>query len=318
MSFSVIVCEFDEAQSVSSNSQLTGTDGRGYLHFAPTARIHKRLRRFLLSLLTAVLALGSTACAKSKKEEHQSGRLNYVETLKYGAAGTHGSHGWYVSAQHFYVDGQRWSPPNMKMNDVARCEPSPNQSVEALKCSSFADLKESSFVLRMKDNRPEWVTVSSHEYRGGNNLGEWVGDGRWLLFRDYYFNVLTSERRAIKGLPDDPGKYFRAASPDLKTIIYEEYCFIGRPDLPDDDQKEKKTTEQCQVSSQHATKGVFAFWLIDAETGAVKILELKRDNYPTIDRGKSGAAGYNARFQELLTWKKDSIGKDELVSPTSD
>jgi hypothetical protein len=45
---------------------------------------------------------------------------------------------------------------------------------------------------------------------------------------------------------------------------------------------------------------------------------LKRDKYPAIDRNQSGEAGFSARFRELLVWKKDDKGKDQLVAPISD
>jgi len=269
-------------------------------------------------LITIVLAFVSMACAKTKSDDHKSGRLNFVESLKYGPAGVHGQPGWYVTDRNLYVNGRRWRPDNIKVDDIARCEPSPNTAVEALKCYSFADLKESVFILRMKANQPEWVTVSDAPYGSGDNLGEWVGDGQWLLFRDYYFNVTTSERKPVKGLPDDPGKYFRAASPDLKTVIYEEYCFTTRLDLPPDKPRDKEIEKQCQQSNDHIAKGIIAFWLIDTETGNMKLLELKKDSYPTLDRSKSGTeSGFIANFRKLLAWKKDSSGKDQLVSPTS-
>ena len=265
----------------------------------------------MLSL--TVIAFG---CAKTRKDEHQSGRLNFVENLKYGPAGVHGQPGWYVTDKHIYVSGWRWAPP-IKMDDIARCEPSPNPSVEALKCYSFADLKESAFVLHMKDDKPEWVTASEMSYGSGDNLGEWVGDGRWLLFRDYYFNVTTSERRPIKGLPEDPGKYFRATSPDLKTIIYEEYCFVGRADLPQNASREQTIHDQCELANQHSKKGELAFWLIEAETGAVKILELSKQKYPSLIRGDDRTPHqWTEDFRQMLKWEKDPSGKDRLVYPT--
>ncbi len=263
-------------------------------------------------LFVTMIAFG---CAKTRKDEHKSGRLNYVENLKYGPAGVHGQPGWYVTDTHIYVNGWRWSPP-IKMDDIARCEPSPNSSVEALKCYSFADMKESAFVLRMKDDKPEWITVSEMPYGSGDNLGEWVGDGHWLLFRDYYFNVTTSERKPIKRLPEDPGKYLRGTSPDLKTIIYEEYCFVGRADLPKDASRDQKIHDQCELSNQHTKKGELAFWLIDAETGAVKILELSKEKYPSLARSDDRSPhDWEQDFQKMLKWEKDQNGRDRLVYP---
>ncbi|HMH42952.1 MAG TPA: hypothetical protein VK557_05680 [Pyrinomonadaceae bacterium] len=279
-----------------------------------------KTRAVLKSAIAVTILLGTVlACAQSTdKEESKSGRLNFVKTLKYGNVGTHGSQGWYVSDRNFYVNGKHWSPPDIKVADIAGCKASPNTSVEALKCYSFADSKEAVFVLRMKDDTPEWITVSDAPYGSGDNLGEWVGDGKWLLFRDYYFNVSTSERKPVKGLPDDPGKYFRAASPDLKTVIYEEYCFTTRLDLPQDAKRDAEIEKQCHQSNDHIAKGIIAFWLIDTETGNVKLLELKKETYPSLDRSKTGTeSGFNGTFVKMLVWKQDHSGKDQLVYPTS-
>jgi len=271
------------------------------------------------TIATIILLVVVLACSsKTRTEEFKSGRVKYVENLKYGPAGVHGQPGWYVTDRNFYVNDRRWSPDNIKVADIARCEPSPNLSIEALKCYSFADLKEYVFVLRMKDGQPVWITVSDAAYDSGDNLGEWVGDGQWLLFRDYYFNVSTSERKQVKGLPDDPGKYFRAASPDLKTVIYEEYCFTTRFDLPPDNKRDALIEKQCHQSNDHIAKGIIAFWLIDTETGNMKLLELKKETYPPLDRSKTGTeSGFNGAFRQMLVWKKDSSGKDQLVYPTS-
>jgi len=229
----------------------------------------------------------------------------------------HGQPGWYVTDRNFYVDGARWSPSGIKVDDIAACEPSPNQSVEALKCYSFADMKESVFVLRMKNDSPEWVMASDMAYGSGDNLGEWVGDGRWLLFRDYYFNVTSSERNAIKGLPEDPEKYFRATSPDLKTIIYEESCFTSRVDLPKDEARDEKIRQQCELWKQHSARGEVAFWMIDAQTGAVTILGLSKQKYPSLSRTDNRTPiQWQADFQKMLKWEKDQSGRDRLVYPT--
>lgn len=274
---------------------------------------------FNCTIALTILLVTVLACAsKTDKEESKSGRLNFVKTLKYGSVGTHGSQGWYVSDQNFYINGKHWSPPGIKVADIASCKASPNTSVEALACSSFADSKEAVFVLRMKDDQPEWITVSDAPYGSGDNLGEWAGDGQWLLFRDYYFNVSTSERKPVKGLPDNPGKYFRAASPDLKTVIYEEYCFTTRFDLPQDNKRDALIEKQCHQSNDHLAKGIIAFWLIDTETGNMKLLELKKEKYPELDRSKTGTeSGFNGTFVKMLVWKKDSSGKDQLVYPTA-
>jgi hypothetical protein len=283
-------------------------------------RRSKSASHFSSALSLGILLALVLACSwfKSKTEEHKSGRLNYVETLKYGSVGTHGSQGWYVSDRNLYVNGRRWRPNGIKMEDIARCEPSPNASVEALKCYSFADSKEAVFVLHMTNDKPEWATVSDAPYGSGDNLGEWVGGGRWLILKDYYFNVATRLRKPIKGLPEYPGKYFRAASPDLKTIIYEEYCFTNRFDLPRDKTRDKEIEKQCKLSNEHSDKGVMAFWLIDAETGDMKILELKKEKYPTLNRSSNlTEREWLENFQKMLVWETDRNGKDRLVYPNN-
>src|SRR5213592_1150968 len=99
--------------------------------------------KFSTAICAAVLLftiLGCNLFAASKTEEVKSGRLKYVETLKYGAVGTHGSQGWYVSDRKFYVGGKKWSPEKMDVNEaMAGCEADPNEAIEALKCNSFED-----------------------------------------------------------------------------------------------------------------------------------------------------------------------------------
>src|SRR5258708_1421431 len=99
-----------------------------------------KTRRTTIIVVFAALLFGVaiiSGCAKTKSEDHKSGRLNYVETLKYGPAEVHGQEGWYVTDRNFYVNDRRWLPDNIKVKDIARCEPSPNSSVEVLRCYSF-------------------------------------------------------------------------------------------------------------------------------------------------------------------------------------
>ena len=260
----------------------------------------------------------SSACGQTKTEEVKSGRLSYTETLRYGSVGTHGSQGWYVSDRKFYVNGRSWSPKGINVNDhVAGCEASPNRSVEAIKCHSFADLKETAYILRMRDGKPEWLTASDALYNGGDNLGEWTGEGRWLLFKDYYFNVETSERREIKGLPDFPHNYFLATSPDLETIMYRESCFRKRV-APETGEPltDEETEKQCKVFEEHFKKGLAAFWLIEAKTGSVKILELNKKDYPWAANTDSFLkVDWLKEFRSKLVWEKDEHGSYRLVYP---
>ncbi|MEP6901429.1 MAG: hypothetical protein ABJA66_06735 [Actinomycetota bacterium] len=100
-------------------------------------------------------------------EEHQSGRLKYVETLKYGSVGTHGSKGLNVDNRELFVGGKSFSPEVLNFNDaIGRCEASPNEAVEALKCDSFEHSKETAYVLRMKDDKPRReLTTGNRPFR---------------------------------------------------------------------------------------------------------------------------------------------------------
>lgn len=276
----------------------------------------KKLNPFfaMMLLLFVILACGG----KTKTEEVKSGRLKFVEVLKYGSVGTHGSQGWYVSDRNFYVNGGSWSPDGIKAKDIAGCDSSPNKAVEALKCYDFEHQKESVHILRMNADKPEWVTASDADYRGGKNLGEWVGDGHWLIFIDYYFNVETSEKSKIKGLPDFPESYFRATSPDLGTIVYEETCFIPRYDLSPDVPLEKERDKQCKLNQEHIDKGIAGFWIIEAKTGKVTILELKKEKYDWLywnQKTFHSRSDWLDYFQEQLVWEKDKNGKYQLVYP---
>jgi hypothetical protein len=271
----------------------------------------------LLILAALLVVLG---CAgETKKEEIKSGRLKFVKTLRYGRAGIHSGQGWTVEAQNIYVNDRDWSPEGLKVtDDIADCEASPNEKVEALKCSGFGHAEAATFVLRINGEKPEWTTAARLPIaRGGDDLGEWTGDGHWLLFRNSLFNVETSEKKEVKGLPDDPEKRFRGHSPDLESILYEETCFLKRYDLPDSE-AEKERDRQCKISDEHKEKGIAAFWLIDAKTGNVKILELKREKYDWLDWNRerfSSKSAWLDYFQKQLVWEKDSAGKYQLKYP---
>ena len=269
-----------------------------------------------LTVPMLILMFVVLGCGESKTDEVKSGRLKYVETLKYGSVGTHGSQGWYVNDREFFVNGKRWSPDGIKTADIADCYNSPNEKVEALKCYSYIDLKQQIYVLRMKNDQPEWLKIS--DAGGDSDSGIWVGEGHWLLFKDFYFNIETSERKEIKGLPAYPKDNFMAASPDLETIIYEESCLMS---LYDSETREKIPNklldERCQKHYDSGIyKGVAAYWLIDTKTGGVKILELKEDEYPSLKRGIDIPAGSReSNFKKMLVWEKDKNGKDQLIAP---
>jgi hypothetical protein len=273
----------------------------------------------ILLIIAAALLIALGCGGETKKEEIKSGRVKFVQTLRYGRAGIHSGRGWTVEDRNLFVNDREWSPEGIKVNDdIADCEASPNEMVEALKCYSFSHAKATTFILRMNGEKPEWIMASELPIAsGGDDLGEWTGEGHWLLFRNYFFNVETSEKKEVKGLPDDPEKRFRANSPDLETIVYEETCFLKRSDLPDTE-AEKERDRQCKIFDEHREKGIAAFWLIDAQTGNVKILEVKKEKYDWLDwqtRKFSSKSDWLDYFQKQLIWEKDTAGKYQLKFP---
>ncbi|MEP6903860.1 MAG: hypothetical protein ABJA66_19210 [Actinomycetota bacterium] len=155
------------------------------------------------------------------------------------------------------------------------------------------------------------------EREGRSDSGFWVGDGHWLLFKDFYFNVEIFERKEIKGLPAYPKDNFMAASPDLDTIIYEESFLMSLYDLETREKIPNKLLEErCKKHYVGGIyKGVAAYWLIEAKTGDLKILELKEDEYPALKRPSPQGENRESNFKKMLDWEKDKNGKDQLVSP---
>jgi hypothetical protein len=274
-----------------------------------TTNINAAIRLILPLIILTIIGFG---CGESKTDEVKSGRLKYVETLRYGSVGSHGSQGWYVDNRQFYVNDNEFTPDGIKTEDIGDCKISPNPAVEVIKCYSYRNeqIRELDYLLRIKDNQPEWIAI--------NDASDiWVGDGRWLLFKDFYFNVETLERKEIKGLPDHPKKYFMAASPDLETIIYEENCSMGLYNLETREKiPNKLLDERCEKHYEGGIyNGVAAYWLIDAKTGNVKILELKLDKYPSLIRPSPPGENRESNFKKMVVWEKDKNGKDQLVAP---
>lgn len=272
--------------------------------------------------MIAVLLFALVGCnlfGRSKTEELTSGRLKFIETLRYGRVGTHGSNGWYVDDREFSVNDRNWSPKGIDVNDeIADCEASPNEAVEAIKCFSFKDSKEIVYVLTIKNDKPEWTTAFTDEYikSGGDNSGEWIDDGKALIFKDFFYTVQTGEKREIKGLPDYPADYFRAVSPDLKMVLYQGVCFNSHVETSEE---VKKTADKiCDESERLFKNKLEVLWIIEAETGAAKLVEVSRDKYGWLiwDSNTTGARrDWLKSFQNRLVWEKDKNGKFELVFP---
>ncbi len=274
------------------------------------------LQNLTLFLSLWILFFGIGCSSKTDYETVQSGRLKFIKTLKYGSVGTHGSQGWYVSERNFYVNDRSWKPEGIDVNDnLISCESSPNREVEALKCESPANLKEWTFVLRMKDDKPEWMVASESPYDKGKNYGEWTGDGKWLLFFDSLFNVETFEKREVKGLPSAPEDHFRAVSPDLEKIIYQGDCFSGG-NLSEEVERRRKRT--CDNHDDYFKNKTEVLWIIEAKTGETKLLELSREKYDWLvwDKNKfQDQQKWKDFYLQQIIWGKDPDGKYQLVSP---
>ena len=272
---------------------------------------------FKLMLPTIILLLAVSGCfwGEKKTEIQKSGRLEYIEYLRFGATGTHGGKGWYIDDRELKFDGKSWKPEKIDVKDL-KCEPSPNQSVEALKCYSFGNMKQTVFIVRVSNNKPEFIEAAAIESVKGNDSGNWTEDGRWLLFRNYFFNVETSEKREVKNLPGNVDNCFITAAPDLETIIYRDNCYdfvrneAGEVTNSDEYQKHYDEAQARQKNN------IAAFWLIETKTGAVKIRELKIADYPFAKNPSPYlTVEWLKEFKSKLVWEKDKNGKEQLVYP---
>jgi len=274
-----------------------------------------KIFNFMLPMMILLLAVFGCFWGEKKTETHKSGRLEYVRYMRFGPAGTHGGKGWYVHERELKVNDRRWQPEEINVQDIT-CEASPSQAVEALKCISFRDMKETVYIVRMKNDKPELVTAAAIESVKGDDSGSWTDDGHWLLFRNYFFNVETSEKKEVKNLPGEVDNCFVVASPDLETIIYRDNCY----DFVRDEAGEVTNMDEYQKHYDKAQEryknGIAAFWLIEAKTGEVKILELKIADYPFAKNPSPYlTADWLKEFKGKLVWERDKNGKDRLVYP---
>lgn len=266
----------------------------------------------LIFVLAAVL--GCNLLGETKTIEKQRGRLRFVETLRYGSVGTHGSKGWYSVNKEFYFNEGKISLPE----EMDGCDFSPNETVEAFNCYIFKELRVMVYVVKIKDDKPDWIKIYDDEAikSNGKNLGEWADetDGKWLIFKDFLFNVLSDEKRDLKNLPDYPADHFRAVSPDLETIVYEGSCFYGYLDAPEPLKKLRE--KKCQETEKLYLNKLINLWLTDVRTGEAKFIEISREKYNWLiwDQAKYPARkDWLKSFQQKLTWEKDQTGKFQLT-----
>lgn len=267
-------------------------------------------------MFALAIMLGCNLLGETKTTERHRGRLKFVETLRYGNVGTHGSKGWYVINKEFYFNEQKISPPE----EMDGCDASPNETVEAFNCYVFKESRVLVYVVRNKDDKPDWIKIYDDESikSSGKNLGEWADeiDGKWLIFKDFLFNILSDEKREIKGLPDYPENHFRAVSPDLNTIVYEGSCFYGFTDAPEPLKKLRE--KKCQETEKLYPNKLINLWLIDVKTGEAKFIEVSREKYDWLiweQEKYSARKDWLKLFQQKLTWEKDQNGKFQLVFP---
>lgn len=274
-----------------------------------------RNTNFILPLLILPMIVLGCFWGEKKTETHKSGRLEYIEYLRYGPAGTSSTKGWYINERELKVNGRRWQSEEIDVNDI-KCEKSPNEAVEALHCNSFNNMKQTVYIIRMKGDQPELVTASQIEFVKGNDSGSWTDDGYWLLFRNYYFNVQTSEKKEVKGLPGEVDNCFIVTSPDLETIIYRDNCYDFVRDESGEVINMDEYKKHYDKSQERQKNGIAAFWLIEARTGEVKILELKITDYPFAKNPSPYlTVDWLKEFKSKLVWEKDKNGKDRLVYP---
>jgi hypothetical protein len=265
-------------------------------------------------VLLAVVFLMIVNCnyyEERKTIEIKRGALACVEEIGYGAAGTHGGKGWVRIGFDILVNGKKWLPDDYGefMKDTASCETSPEKSLEILKFVNVDFNKGGIYLLRLKNGKPELQKIS--EKHDSKNQGKWTNDGRWLLFQDHFIDVETGERKNIKRLPDAPESNFLGVSPDLHSIVYRESGFL--------ELNQNGSDEQWKTWQANVENGILALWVIDAETGEVKVVKLKRDDYRwLLDKShpipETGAN--HLWISNQFKWEQDTRGgKYRLVYP---
>ncbi len=269
------------------------------------------------TLLIVGVALACTMFSPSQQETEKSGRLEFVKTLKYGSVGTHGSKGWYVSNREFRVNGRGWAPPDFDVNeDIGSCEADPVQEIEALRCSGFANFKEASYVLTMRDDKPVWTVPFLGEHNG-KSKGEFADDGRSLVFKDYLFDIATGSKQPVLGAPDYAEDDFRSLSPDRQVIVYQGCCFLKIEG--DSDALVELKSKTWAKSQLRENKGTEYLWVIETATGHVDILELRTYQYEWLvwnqDRFHTRREWIEF-YRQKLVWQKDDAGRYRPVPIT--
>lgn len=256
---------------------------------------------FVIIILLFV-GLACSGSSTDKSDENASkverGRLKFV---KNATALSIGENPIFRDVKyHFYGNGKEWSPKDDanfadKMN---WCDTSPNPKVEILRC--FGNLSEdysTTYILRMKGDE---VDVQKLDEGVGS---VWINDdGRWLLFRKFFFNVETGEKIEVKGMlwADDknasaPVIYVIGVSPDMKTVVA----------MPNNSPKKEGNEEFLSLK------------IIDTESGKVENKRASFTKYPWLKDYKEPKNDIqpSPEPQRNFVWKKDENGKDYLIIP---
>ena len=205
----------------------------------------------------------------------------------------------------FYVDGKEWSPDGEPefAEKFEMCDSSPNLNLEVLLCSSgFGEAPQSTYILRMKNDKPEVVKIEA-----GNDF-TWIDDdGRWLIFKKLFYNIETDEKIEFNGMPfpdevnSSPRTSLRAVSPDKKTIV---------TNFGDSPRTETK-------NGKEGTEKFVTLWIVDTEKGEFEKRKVSFTKNPWLNDHKQPEKDFipPPETYRHFVWKKDADGRDRLVVP---
>lgn len=234
-----------------------------------------------LSILFAFWLLLTLGCGDGAKENKvERGRLKFA-------------------GFKFYVNGKKWSPPDDKdfADKVNWCDTSPNPNVEILRCPGSQLNYDVTYILRMKDDKPEVQKIDE----GLPSI--WTGeDGHWLLFSKFFVNVETGEKIDLKINPHNGGKEnttyplgVGGVSPDLKTIV----------EIPNGFDAKDRAADAVPI------------WIVDVETGKAeeRKVSLTKNSWLTKHKDPQNDIQPPPEPSKYFVWEKGADGKDKLIVP---